>query len=127
MKKFKRLFQEAERLSPPPGLWRHIEARVGMKPVAAARGGGFWESPALRLAASVVLAVGLLGLGVSLRKRTGRTAAHASGAAASASPSAQAAGQVATEDTELVDPELLGWHADLGEMDDEADEAEEVL
>jgi hypothetical protein len=31
------------------------------------------------------------------------------------------------EKMDLVDPDLLGWHADLGEVDMEADEAEEVL
>ena len=133
MKKFKQLFQEAERLTPPPGLWRQIEARVEMRPIADVSGGKmvFWEAPAMRLAATVVLAVGLLGLGVFFQKHPGRglssSATAANAAPMAAATAAKAAATTSDQDTEIVDPELLGWHAGLGEVDDEADEAEEVL
>jgi hypothetical protein len=112
------MFQEADRLTPPPGLWRQIEAQVEMTSARRARGADFWRAPAFRAAASVVLAVGLLGLGVFLQKRPHPMAA------------ATATQAAAEQDVEIIDPELLGWHADLGELTDEVEEvveAEEVL
>ena len=159
MKRFNRLFQDAERLAPPPDLWKRIEAASDLAP-GTARGPGarkpetrkteaparkaggpepavFWGAPALRAAAAVVLAVGVLGLGVMLQKRTGGSAAYADSAAAqkAAQKGAQKGGQEnpaggMDRESEMVDPELLGWHADLGELNDEvveAEEAEEML
>lgn len=142
----KGLFEDAERLTPRPGLWRAIEARSGLgsgarDPGLGARharagvaaqaeetdaiGPGFWGGPWIRLAASVVLAAGLLGLGVIFKERIGQGNAAAASAVQSSIDSMAMA--QASADTEIVDPELLGWHADLGEMDEEADEAEEIL
>jgi hypothetical protein len=136
------LFQEAERLETPPGLWTRIVTRVDME---AGRGADsesspFWRSPMWRAAASVVLAAGFLGLGLSLKHGVGPVAAttsepdtllaaaNAAGADAPGAASAPAvSGAANTEQMELVDPELLVWHEDLGDMDTEADEAEEVL
>ncbi|MDB5050056.1 MAG: hypothetical protein JWO30_3127 [Fibrobacteres bacterium] len=121
MKKYRQLFQDAERLTPSPGLWRLIEAQVEL-PSAGSKGGrgaAFWQSPILRVAASVVLAVGCLGLGLFMQHKPKQVAVT--------SVSAVAADAADSEQLELVDPELLGWHADLGEIDLEADEAEEVL
>jgi hypothetical protein len=152
LKKFdgpiKGLFEDAERLTPPPALWRAIEARSGLtaggpdrKPGAqAARvdggaeetdasGPGYWGGPWIRLAASVALAAGLLGLGVFFKDRIGQGNATTASAVQSSNDTvamARAATSADT-DTEIVDPELLGWHADLGEMVEEADEAEEIL
>ncbi|MDB5104141.1 MAG: hypothetical protein JWP91_1830 [Fibrobacteres bacterium] len=118
MNDYKRLFEEAERLKPPPGLWRRIESQVGMRSGAGPEGAGFLGSPALRAAAAVVLAVGLLGLGLMLRQRPDQVEV-----AVSSLPAVQAAEETGTE---LVDPELLGWHADLGEVEEESDAADEA-
>jgi hypothetical protein len=132
LKRFNRLFQDAERLAPPPDLWKRIEAKSDLAPgrrLTAPRPPGraadaavFWGAPAMRAAAAVVLAVGVLGLGMLLQKRTGGSAVYATSAATAREGSAAEAGR----DPELVDPELLGWHADLGELDDEVVEAEEA-
>ncbi|HKP97086.1 MAG TPA: hypothetical protein VJ385_15155 [Fibrobacteria bacterium] len=123
------LFRDAERLAPPPGLWRRIEAQARMDQeardqgsAAGAAGAAFWRNPVLRVAASVVLAVGFLGLGLLLKPGPKRMAASPAPAAVAEAQNAEGA-----EEMELVDPELLGWHADLGEIDEEAEEAEEVL
>ena len=143
MKRFNRLFQEAERLALPPDLWKRIEAKSELSPGASRNPGSqklgagksegpesavFWGAPALRAAAAVVLAVGVLGLGVMLQKRTGGSDAYANSGAA------QEGGPAETDrESEMVDPELLGWHADLGDLNDEvfdaeeAEEAEEML
>lgn len=128
MKRFDRLFQEAERLAPPPDLWKRIEAKSVLGPSrkpGSPEPAGMWGAPALRAAAAVVLAVGVLGLGVMLQKRMGGSAAYADSAAAQEDATA-----AMDRESEMVDPELLGWHADLGELDDEvveAEEAEEML
>jgi hypothetical protein len=135
------LFQEAERLETPPGLWTRIVTRVDMEAGQGAGGASasYWRSPMWRAAASVVLAAGFLGLGISLKHRVGPTAATmsapdtllAAAAAGADAPGAATATAVTgaenTEQMELVDPDLLVWHEDLGDMDTEADEAEEVL
>lgn len=135
MKRFNRLFQDAERLAPPPDLWKRIEAK---SPLAsglpgprlsghAPDGAGFWGVPALRAAAAVVLAVGVLGLGVMLQKRMGARAEFADSAAfAHEGTAAETAGAGSGREAEFVDPELLGWHADLGELNDEVLDAEEA-
>jgi hypothetical protein len=142
LKKSNRLFQDAERLTPSPDLWKRIEART-----ALARGGstetGFWGAPAMRAAAAVVLAVGLLGLGLVLQKRSGIADGAAYAVSGSAPPYASASGaqddmQVDAQDgaqdapqamagreAEMVDAELLGWHADLG--DDLGDNPDETV
>lgn len=134
MKRFNRLFQDAERLAPPPDLWKRIEAESGLASGASVTP-GFRIAPALRAAAAVVLAVGLLGLGMLLQKRTGGSAASADTAMAQNGGNGGREGVPAETDrgSEIVDPELLVWHADLGELDDEvldaeeAEEAEEML
>jgi hypothetical protein len=123
LKKYRQLFQDAERLTPPPGLWRQIEALSELQSGLGMDGrGAWWRNPVLRVAASVVLAVGFLGLGLFMGHKPKQMAVSSATAAATAP--ADAAGG---EQLDLVDPELLGWHADLGEIDLEADEAEEVL
>ena len=114
---YRRVFQGAERIVPSPGLWRHIAAKTDLRAGRQARVSAFQSSPWLRLAASVVLAVGLLGLGISLKPKVKHIAPSA----------ATVAVAEGAEQSDLVDPELLGWHADLGEVDMEAEEAEEVL
>jgi anti-sigma-K factor RskA len=136
LKKFNRLFQEAERLAPPPDLWKRIEAKSPLasglpgprRTGRAPHGAGFWGAPALRAAAAVVLAVGVLGLGVMLQKRMGGRAAYADSAATAASAASAEAGTAfeAGRESEIVDPELLVWHADLGELNDEVLDAEEA-
>jgi hypothetical protein len=78
----------------------------------------------------VVLAAGLLGLGMLFKDRVGQGNATAVSAVQTSNDTvamAQTAAKPADTDTEIVDPELLGWHADLGEMVEEAEEAEELL
>lgn len=125
MKRFKQLFHEAERLSPPPGLWRKIKARVNLSAggdsTMDARPMSYRESPFLRAAAAVVLAVGLLATGFFLTKGSEEMASSAASSGVTADE-----GEV----IEIFDSELLGWQADLGEtdeMDSEAEEAGEVL
>jgi len=114
------LFREAERLRPRPESWRRIAERSALGPRA---GDGRWEWASLRYlrAAAVVLAAGLLAVGAFglLRKPANEPIREASAAPAL---SAQAG-----SDTDLIDPELLGWQADLGNIDLVADEAEEAL
>jgi hypothetical protein len=147
------LFREAERLTPSADLWSRIEAKVDLRsgnPASSGSGGKsighayppghsersgrshslgrsgrtlafrqLGQRPWMRAAASVVLAVGLVGLGVSLKHKPNQiTATPAENVRADAE---------SAEQMDLVDPDLLGWHADLGEVDMEADEAEEVL
>lgn len=152
------LFREAERLTPSPGLWDRIEAKVDLRPAGQspaestgqAQGPGlpahpvhpvrkarilvFPQRPWLRAAASVALAVGIVGLGVTLRhkqKQLAEMAEKAETAETAGVPAdnvrADAKGAEPADQMDLVDPDLLGWHADLGEVDLEADEAEEVL
>ena len=113
MKRFNRLFQEAERLAPPPDLWKRIEARTALVRQGRPDAAGFRAAPAMRAAAAVVLAVGVLGLGLMLQKRAG----DGDGAAyAVSSYAAQDGAQaMAGPDADMVDAELLGWHADLGD------------
>lgn len=113
------LFREAERLSPRPELWRLIAERSALVPGAAAR--SEWQAVRYLRAAAVILAAGLLALGAfglfrkpadePLREASAETALSAQGGA----------------DTDLIDPELLGWQAGLGNIDLVADEAEEAL
>ena len=82
----------------------------------------------------MVLAVGLVGLGMLLQKRPGGSAAYADSAAArmnaqnGVQQNGVQEGLPAETDrmSEMVDPELLSWHADLGELNDEVFEAEEA-
>jgi len=113
------LFHEAERLRPRPELWRRIAERSALSPRAERR----WEWASVRYlrAAAVVFAAGLLAVGAFglLRKPANEPVREAS---AEPALSAQAGA-----DTDLIDPELLGWQADLGNIDLVADEAEEAL
>ena len=113
------LFRGAERLRPRPELWRRIAERSQLTSGAARS--REWSGVRYLRAASVALAAGLLGLGAYglLRKPAEEPLREASAAPAL---SAQAGA-----DNYLIDPELLGWQADLGNIDSVADEAEEAL
>jgi anti-sigma-K factor RskA len=119
------LFREAERLRPRPELWRRIAERSALSAGAGRRpdAGRRWEWASVRYlrAAAVVFAAGLLAVGAFglLRRPPNEPVREAS---AEPALSAQAGA-----DTDLIDPELLGWQADLGNMDLVADEAEEAL
>lgn len=120
MKKFDRLFQEAERIAPPAGLWRRIEAeaRAKLRSPEDAPGAASRERYGYRIAATIALAAGLLGIGVHLHQRP---------AVLADAPSAEDSAYAAREVVEIMDPELMTWLTELGEMDSRADEAGEVL
>lgn len=117
------LFREAERLRPRPELWRRIAERSALSPGGGERRWWQWEWQGVRYlrAAAIALAAGLLAVGAFglLRRPADEPLREASAAPAL---SAQAG-----TDAELIDPELLGWQADLGNIDLVADEAEEAL
>lgn len=117
------LFRDAERLSPPPELWRRIAERSPLVPdgEAAAPPRSAWrEMPYLR-AAGVALAAGVAALAAyGLLHGPQSEAARDMSAATLASADAGGA-------AEVIDPELLGWQADLGVFDSEAEEAGEAL
>ena len=123
MKKSLRIFQEAERLQPTPALWQRIAAASGLESGARREGFRPWETPWLRAAAVVLLAAGFIAVAVRGFHSHGPAGAGTELAKAIAKPAAQAA----EGDAEIIDPELLGWQADLGEVDLEAEAAEEVL
>ena len=120
------LFRSAERLKAPPELWRRIAERSSLAPGGPRRREwAEWAEIGYLRAAAVVLAAGLLALGAFglLRKPAQEPIREASAEPAlSAQVSAQAGA-----DGELIDPELLGWQADLGNIDLVADEAGEAL
>lgn len=75
----------------------------------------------LRMAAAIILAATVLGLaflGLSRRGPEPEVIATATGEAAQVE---------AVAEEEVFDPDLLGWQAELGELDLEAEEAGEVL
>lgn len=112
------LFRDAERLRPPPDLWRRIAARSPLAPSAAQAG---WREVRYLRAAAAALTAGLLAwaaLGL-LHGRSGEPVREAS--------AAPALSERAEAEPQLIDPELLGWQADLGSYDLVADEAEEAL
>ena len=118
MKSVKRIFRESERLQPTPELWQRIESQVKLegKSGEASRD---WSRPVFKLAASITLAVGLIGLGWYLQHRP--IAGATIGTLADSTSINEAA-------VDMVDRELMVWDADLGEMELEADySAEEVL
>jgi hypothetical protein len=129
LKKSHKLFQEAERLQPPPDLWRRIEAESGLASGKAA-GRSLWERPYLRAAAAVVLAAGAMSMAtLVLSRHDGKLALSAQRGAVGREAAAPMLAETVSADSaaEVFDPELLGWQADLGEYDLEADEAGEVL
>ena len=136
-----KLFEEAERLQPPAGMWQRIAAETRL---AARARGGAWsrlENPYLRAAAVVAFAALVAGLALWGAGRLGhgsegnvKGTLAAGGSAAGGMRSVAAASEAMTVATpgdstlaEIFDSELLGWQADLGEVDLEADAAEEVL
>ncbi len=123
MKKSLRIFREAERLQPSPALWRRIAAASGLESGPHREGFRPWETPWLRAAAAVLLAAGLIAVAVKGFHSQGRAEQGAELAKATPKPPAQAA----VGDSEIIDSELMGWQADLGEVDLEAEAAEEVL
>lgn len=127
MKESHRIFRDAERLQPPAGMWQRIEAQSRLAPRGRSRSWAGLESPLLRAAAVVVLAAGALvvaivGVSSRLPKDKG---VHQSMAAATVKTAP--AEQNADGAQQIFDSELLGWQADLGEVDLEAEAAEEVL
>jgi len=111
------LFREAERLRARPELWRRIAERSELGIGGARR--EWWPGVRYLRAAAVVLASGLLALGAfGLLRRP----AEAPMLEASASPALSAQ---AGADTDLIDPDLMVWQADLGNYELVADEAEE--
>lgn len=117
-----RLFSEAERLAPPPSLWRRIAERSPLA-AGAAPERSFAELPFLR-AAAVILAAGLLTLAAFgvLHRRDSEPVREAA-----AEVSSQAPASTGEEGEGIIDPDLLDWQAGLGTIDTEADEAGEVL
>ena len=136
------LFRDAGRISPDPELWRRIAERSSLAPAGGAPGGergraagdgraeregrraegaGFrWPELRYLRAAGVVLAAGLLALAALgiLHRPHGDPVREAS---------AEQAGAPAYAEPEVIDPELLGWQADLGDYELVADQAEEAL
>jgi len=113
------LFREAERLRPRPELWRRIAERSALVPDAAPR--SEWLNVRYLRVAAVIVAAGLLALGaIGLLRKPGDEPVRE----ASAETALSAQGGT---DTDLIDPELLGWQAGLGNIDLVADEAEEAL
>jgi hypothetical protein len=117
-----RLFSEAERLEPPPSLWRRIAERSPLA-AGAAPERSFAEMPFLR-AAAVVLAAGLLALAAfgALHHRGPEPVREAAAEIPSLAPAA-----AGDEGEGIIDPDLLDWQAGLGTFDSEADEAGETL
>jgi hypothetical protein len=115
------LFREAERLRPPAELWWRIAERSPLARRAAPRlRSTQWLEVRYLKAAGVVLAAGLFALAAfGLLRNPAEPVREAS---AETALSAQAG-----PDTDLIDPELLGWQAGLGNIDLVADEAEEAL
>jgi len=115
------LFREAERLRPPAELWWRIAERSPLARRAAPRARSTqWLEVRYLKAAGVVLAAGLFALAAfGLLRNPAEPVREAS---AETALSAQAG-----PDTDLIDPELLGWQAGLGSIDLVADEAEEAL
>lgn len=118
-----RLFRDAERVKPSAGLWRSIAAASPLSGKAEER--SLRESQWMRMAAGLALAATVAGLIALGAKRGG----NAEGAAPviTASAAAESTAPAAVTEEEFVDPELLGWQADLGEVELEAEEAGEVL
>lgn len=133
MKKFDDLFRDSKRLKPSQALWQKIESQVVLKPAESEWNTthGFdrlWHSPLFKLAASVTLTTCLLGFGMFMQHRSkagSRLSRHAESTQLH-SDSNQVHGESVA--TEFLDPDILGWDADLGEMELDADDsAEEVL
>lgn len=120
MERFDRLFRDAERLKPTAAMWRNIAAKAGM-PGSSGRGGSMSgdeagmgrKSLGWRLAASLAIGLGVLSA-LFMVMGGPRTLAGDPGGAGDSAVTAAAAGQ-GREDEALLDPEVLDWHADLGE------------
>ena len=115
------LFREAERLRPPAELWWRIAERSPLARGVQGMRSLEWLEVRYLKAAGVVLAAGLFTLAAFgfLRKPSEEPVREASAETALTAP--------AGTDTDLIDPELLGWQAGLGNIDLVADEAEEAL
>lgn len=125
---YKRMFKEAERIEPPAGLWKRIAAGAKLRSAQAAAPADSRERPGfLRIAATLALAAGLLALGLSLRQKTGDRMAMALGTAAAETVAVNGNAAQGADEESVVDPDLMVWDADLGELEFEAEEAEEVL
>ena len=114
------LFREAERLRPPVELWWRIAERSPLARSARGVRGMQWLEVRYLKAAGVILAAGLFALAALGLLRNPAEPVREASAETTLSADAGA-------DTDLIDPELLGWQADLGNIDLVADEAEEAL
>lgn len=118
MEDLDKLFRGAERLKPRAAMWKAIATRAEL--AKAPRG---HEAPApepaygLRLAASVAIALGALAALVMVGKGPMRSAGKAGGAEDFAGAIAVNAA-AAPKEADLLDAELLDWHADLGEANE---------
>lgn len=110
MEDLDKLFRGAERLKPRDAMWKHIATRAELaKPPAPESAYG------LRLAASMAIALGALAALVMVAKGPVTQSAKSGGAEDFGGAVAVNAAAAAPKEAELVDVELLDWHADLGE------------
>lgn len=117
MEDLDKLFRGAERLKPRDAMWKHIATRAELAKAPRGHGDPAPESAyGLRLAASMAIALGALAALVMVAKGPVARSAKSGGAEDFAGePVAVNAVAAAPEEAELVDLELLDWHADLGE------------
>lgn len=125
MSKLKKLFKDSESLTPGVGIWNEIEAKLGLASQSAQQHYSLWEKPSVRLAASVTLFAGLVGLGLMLRlSLKAPEVAHVL--------STREAKTLPINVTQtlpvniVVDSELIVWNADLGEVDLQSEEEMEL-
>jgi hypothetical protein len=130
LKNIKRMFRDAERLQPNPDLWNGIESQAApllsrMQRESQPAFASGWGAPVFKIAAAVTLAAGLAALGLSLQHRSKAAGAlEAKAGVTDGGMSARSYPQTA----EVVDPDLLVWDADLGELSTDADDtAEDML
>ena len=103
MKDFNKLFKEAEKLNPPARIWNRIEAQFELQSKSIQPVQLWWQMPAYRLAASITVVAGLLGL-VFILQHHGPL--H----------------NKPVVEGDVVDSELLTWDASLGEWDGQSEE-----
>jgi uncharacterized membrane protein YagU involved in acid resistance len=118
------MFKATERLKPPKDLWQKIAAKSTLSSSTSLankyQGLGFaWDAPLYKMVASLVLAVGLLGIGLYRKQHLAQVSI--AGVLADST-------FAKNSNSEFLDPDLLDWDADLGEVDWEIEDiTEEVL